>query len=93
MARARGQSRAAADRPECGSRDVAEQAAIAGAFAPGLLADRKAAEAAASEVARRLDALAPAAERGWQGEVDRDRRAGLQPEPPASPSAACSTPR
>jgi DNA gyrase subunit B len=70
MSRAR-QARAALQplAAKCGSRDVAEQAAIAGAFAPGLLNDRAAAERAAQEVARRLDALAPAAERGWTGEL------------------------
>ena len=50
-----------------GSRDVVEQAAIAGAFSPGVLADDDLAQLIAEEVAQRLDTLAPALERGWQG--------------------------
>jgi DNA gyrase subunit B len=52
-----------------GSMAVAEQAAIAGALGAALLTDRARAEAAAQDVAARLDALAPEIERGWQSEA------------------------
>ncbi|MDJ0608229.1 MAG: DNA topoisomerase (ATP-hydrolyzing) subunit B [Kiloniellales bacterium] len=55
------------------SRDVAVQAAIAGALNPDLLTDEAQAAEAANQIARRLDDLAPEAERGWQGAVDADR--------------------
>jgi DNA gyrase subunit B len=46
---------------------VLEQVAIAGAFSSQALGDPEAATEAAAYVARRLDALEPATERGWQG--------------------------
>ncbi|MFG1187186.1 DNA topoisomerase (ATP-hydrolyzing) subunit B [Xanthobacter aminoxidans] len=52
------------------NRAVAEQAAIAGAFAPAALEDEATGSAAAAEVARRLDALADETERGWAGICD-----------------------
>ncbi len=52
--------------------DVAEQAAVVGAFDAARLADPDRARALAEEVARRLDALAPADERGWRGDGDGD---------------------
>ena len=52
------------------NRAVAEQAALAGAFAAAALADPASGTAAAAEVARRLDALAEETERGWSGLVD-----------------------
>jgi len=51
---------------------VAEQAAVVGALDAARLADRARARALAEAVARRLDALAPADERGWRGESDGD---------------------
>ena len=55
-----------------GNRDVVEQAAIAGALNPDLIADAGRAEEAAAYIARRLDALAPEHERGWSGEAAAD---------------------
>jgi DNA gyrase subunit B len=52
-----------------GNSDVAEQAAIAGALSPGLLADPNRAIDAAHRTAERLDRLAPEHERNWQGTV------------------------
>jgi DNA gyrase subunit B len=52
------------------NRAVAEQAALAGALAPGLLAEEEPATAMALEVARRLDLIAEETERGWTGEAD-----------------------
>ncbi|MCS0494300.1 DNA topoisomerase (ATP-hydrolyzing) subunit B [Ancylobacter mangrovi] len=52
------------------NRAVVEQAAIAGAFAPGLLSEEEAASAIAAEVARRLDLIAEETERGWSGVAD-----------------------
>src|SRR6516225_9794968 len=52
-----------------GSIDVVEQAAIAGALASALLADRNLAMEAARRTAERLNLLAPEHERLWQGEV------------------------
>ena len=49
---------------------VVEQAAIAGALDPEILANPENAAAAADYIARRLDALAQPLERGWQGAVD-----------------------
>ena len=49
---------------------VVEQAAIAGALDPEILANPENAAAATDYIARRLDALAPPLERGWQGTVD-----------------------
>ncbi|HEX6981123.1 MAG TPA: toprim domain-containing protein, partial [Alphaproteobacteria bacterium] len=50
-----------------GYRDAVEQAAILGALDPSLLSDAEKAQAVAHVVARRLDALAPETDRGWQG--------------------------
>jgi len=47
--------------------DVAEQAAILGALNPQILSDSTGAGEAADYIAKRLDALEPPAERGWQG--------------------------
>ncbi|MSO92010.1 MAG: DNA topoisomerase (ATP-hydrolyzing) subunit B [Rhodospirillales bacterium] len=47
--------------------DVVEQAAILGALNPQILGDTEKAGQVASVIARRLDALAPPAERGWKG--------------------------
>jgi len=52
-----------------GRLDVVEQALLAGALDPALLADKARAEAAVAETVRRLDALAEATERGWAGTV------------------------
>ncbi|WP_296583827.1 DNA topoisomerase (ATP-hydrolyzing) subunit B [Xanthobacter sp.] len=52
------------------NRAVAEQAALAGAFAPTALEDAATGTAAAAEVASRLDALADETERGWTGICD-----------------------
>jgi DNA gyrase subunit B len=46
---------------------IVEQAAILGALNPDILANRERAAQTAEFVARRLDALEPATERGWQG--------------------------
>jgi DNA gyrase subunit B len=48
-------------------RSVVEQAAIAGAFDPALLASAEQANAIAAEVAERLDSTAQETETGWQG--------------------------
>src|SRR5690625_1502533 len=53
-----------------GSWDVVEQAAIAGALTPNVLADEEEAVRLAALVAERLDTLAPEFERGWRGEAD-----------------------
>jgi DNA gyrase subunit B len=52
-----------------GSREVIEQAAIAGALSAGLLADPNRAIEAAHTTAERLNRLAPEHERNWLGEV------------------------
>ena len=52
-----------------GNTVIIEQAAIAGALAVGLTVSLTQAGEAAAYVAKRLDALAPAAERGWKGEA------------------------
>ncbi len=49
---------------------VVEQAAIAGALDPEILANPENAAGAAEYIARRLDALAQPLEQGWQGAVD-----------------------
>ncbi|NNE85915.1 MAG: DNA topoisomerase (ATP-hydrolyzing) subunit B [Alphaproteobacteria bacterium] len=49
---------------------VVEQAAIAGALDPELLANPENAAGAAEYISKRLDALAPPLERGWQGAID-----------------------
>ncbi|MFG1299541.1 DNA topoisomerase (ATP-hydrolyzing) subunit B [Xanthobacter sp. V3C-3] len=52
------------------NRAVAEQAALAGAFAAPALQDEAAGQAAAAAVGGRLDALAEETERGWTGTYD-----------------------
>jgi DNA gyrase subunit B len=52
-----------------GSREVVEQAAIAGLLDPALLDDKAAAEEAVRYLATRLDQLVPETERGWSGAV------------------------
>jgi DNA gyrase subunit B len=54
------------------SRDTVEQAAIAGALNPEIVADRAKAEAAAAYIARRLDILADEFEKGWEGLAEAD---------------------
>ncbi|MBV8653245.1 MAG: DNA gyrase subunit B, partial [Alphaproteobacteria bacterium] len=54
---------------KAGRLDVVEQALIAGALDPALIADPARAAAAAAETARRLDTLADVNERGWRGTV------------------------
>ena len=54
------------------SRDTVEQAAIAGALNPEIVADRSKAEAAAAYIARRLDILADEFEKGWEGLAEAD---------------------
>jgi DNA gyrase subunit B len=51
-------------------RKIVEQAAIAGALAPGLIDNAEAAAAAAAYVARRLDAISDDLEQGWTGAVE-----------------------
>ncbi|MFM1814275.1 MAG: topoisomerase (ATP-hydrolyzing) subunit [Pseudomonadota bacterium] len=51
------------------SRFVVEQAAIAKAFEPELLASEERANAVAGEVARRLDVIAEETEKGWEGQL------------------------
>jgi DNA gyrase subunit B len=51
-------------------RKVIEQASIAGVLRPAVTADRETAQAAASYIARRLDALSEETERGWEGSFD-----------------------
>jgi DNA gyrase subunit B len=46
---------------------ILEQAAILGALNPQILSDDKLAGETADYIAKRLDALEPAAERGWEG--------------------------
>jgi DNA gyrase subunit B len=55
-----------------GNAAIVEQAAIAGALNPEILADETQSGEAARYVARRLDALSPEVERGWQGSVAED---------------------
>jgi len=50
-------------------RFIVEQAAIAGALNPKVLKDSKQAQAAATYIAKRLDALSEETERGWHGEA------------------------
>ncbi len=50
------------------SQAVIEQAAIAGALKPDVLADTELAKQAADYIARRLDVVSPPLERGWTGE-------------------------
>ncbi|MDX5360344.1 MAG: DNA topoisomerase (ATP-hydrolyzing) subunit B [Alphaproteobacteria bacterium] len=49
------------------SRSVIEQATLAGAVDPGVVAEPERAQDAAQVVAERLDTLAPDTERGWEG--------------------------
>jgi DNA gyrase subunit B len=49
------------------NRQVVEQAAIAGVLNPAIFGDPEKGAAAASEIARRLDALSDETERGWTG--------------------------
>ena len=53
-------------------RFVLEQAAIAGALNPEILADKEKAAAAAAYIAQRLDVLSEEFERGWHGEPTGD---------------------
>jgi DNA gyrase subunit B len=55
-----------------GRADVVEQSAIAGALNPEILADRQHADVAAEYIAKRLNALAPEHEKGWQGQGAED---------------------
>jgi DNA gyrase subunit B len=50
------------------SQAVIEQAAIAGAFKPDVLADPELAKQTADYIARRLNSVSPELERGWTGE-------------------------
>ncbi len=59
------------------SQSVIEQAAIAGALNPDILASAEQASAAAAYIARRLDSVSPAGERGWQGEPTPDGGLGF----------------
>ncbi|MFZ5782267.1 MAG: DNA topoisomerase (ATP-hydrolyzing) subunit B [Pseudomonadota bacterium] len=54
------------------SQSVIEQAAIAGALNPDILADSELAQQTAQYIARRLDAVSPPLERGWTGEPTPD---------------------
>src|ERR1700704_2607398 len=54
------------------SQAVIEQAAIAGAFKPDILADTELAKQTADYIARRLDAVSTPIERGWAGEPTPD---------------------
>ena len=54
------------------NRDTVEQAAIAGALNPEIVADRAKAEGAAAYIARRLDILADEFEKGWTGLAEDD---------------------
>src|SRR5499427_1318975 len=70
LAAARGQRRSLLPlAAKVGSIEIVEQAAIAGALSPALLADPEQADAAVRATAARLDSLAPEHERNWQGEV------------------------
>ncbi|HKQ54867.1 MAG TPA: toprim domain-containing protein, partial [Methyloceanibacter sp.] len=53
-------------------RFIVEQAAIAGALNPKVLKDIEQAQAAATYIAKRLDALSEETERGWRGEALRE---------------------
>jgi DNA gyrase subunit B len=54
------------------SQAVIEQAAIAGALKPEILASRDTATETAAYIARRLDAVSPELERGWRGAPTED---------------------
>ena len=53
-----------------GSLPVVEQSAIAGALHPDILADEKQANQVGAYIAKRLNTLYPAGERGWGGQAD-----------------------
>ena len=55
-----------------GSRDVVEQAAVAGALNSSVLTNDEHAQHATEYIALRLDALAPGTERGWKGKINED---------------------
>jgi DNA gyrase subunit B len=55
-----------------GNAQVVEQAAIAGALNPEIIADQTRATEAAAYIAKRLDLLSPLEERGWQGKSESD---------------------
>jgi DNA gyrase subunit B len=55
-----------------GSEAVVEQAAIAGALNPEIIADPERARQAAAYIAKRLNLLEPENERGWSGEALQD---------------------
>ncbi|MDF3073254.1 MAG: gyrase subunit [Alphaproteobacteria bacterium] len=59
------------------SQPVIEQAAIAGALNPEILSESERASGAAAYIARRLDSVSPAGERGWQGEPTPDGGLGF----------------
>ncbi len=54
------------------SRNVVEQAAIAGAFNPEVVGSQQSANEAAAYIARRLNTISEETERGWEGEADAD---------------------
>jgi DNA gyrase subunit B len=54
------------------NRDIAEQAAIAGAFDPAILASPETAEKTAQIIASRLDAIAEETEGGWTGSASAE---------------------
>ncbi|MEM7633637.1 MAG: DNA topoisomerase (ATP-hydrolyzing) subunit B [Pseudomonadota bacterium] len=54
------------------SRNVVEQAAIAGAFNPEVVGSQQSANEAAAYIARRLNTISEETERGWEGEADTD---------------------
>ena len=54
------------------SRNVVEQAAIAGAFSPDVIASQDRANEAAAYIARRLNTISEETERGWEGIADAD---------------------
>ena len=54
------------------SRNVVEQAAIAGAFNPEVVGSQETANAAAADIARRLDTISEETELGWEGMADAD---------------------
>ncbi|MGZ5939289.1 MAG: DNA topoisomerase (ATP-hydrolyzing) subunit B [Rhizomicrobium sp.] len=72
VARARAAVSALNGFPQHYPRFVLEQAAIAGALNPELLADSAKAQEAAEYIARRLDQLSEEYERGWHGEPTPD---------------------
>jgi DNA gyrase subunit B len=57
---------------KAGNARVVEQAAIAGALNPEIIPDQGRAAEAAAYIARRLDLLSPAEERGWVGAAEPD---------------------